>query len=93
VAGVADTLVYWALRDRPWPWRVNGSNLAGALVDSLCFPLIAFGPPVLWSIILGQFVAKIAGGLLWAALLQRELPEGRPPLCESPTLEQEGYMP
>lgn len=91
VAGIADAAVYRALGDRPWPWRVNGSNLAGAIVDSLCFPLIAFGPPVLWSIILGQFVAKLAGGALWAVLLHHNLAGARLPDCG--TSEYQGRTP
>lgn len=90
-AGIADTAVYRALGDRSWPWRVNGSNLAGAVVDSLCFPLIAFGPPVLWSVILGQFVAKLAGGALWALLLHHSLAGARPP--ERGTSERQGRTP
>jgi queuosine precursor transporter len=88
VAGIADAAVYRALDDCHWPWRVNGSNLAGAIVDSFCFPLIAFGPPVLWSVILGQFIAKIAGGALWAVLLHHNLAGARPP--ERGTSEQQG---
>jgi hypothetical protein len=68
-AGAADTLVYHALRKRPWFERINGSNLVSAGVDSLVFPWLAFGG---WLplIVLGQFAAKVAGGALWAALLR-----------------------
>lgn len=69
VAGVADTLAYRVLASQSWPWRVNGSNLVAAAVDSFLFPLIAFGWPLLWGIALGQFVAKVAGGALWALVL------------------------
>jgi hypothetical protein len=48
---------------------MNGSNVAGAAVDSLIFPLLAFGLPMLWPIVLGQLVAKIAGGAIWSAVL------------------------
>ncbi len=83
LAATADGIVYWALGRRTvwndgWPnhgWvapfshleRVNGSNIAGAAVDSILFPLIAFGPfPGLWIIVLGQFAAKVGGGFLWS---------------------------
>jgi hypothetical protein len=36
-AGVADTLAYQTLGGRNWMTRANGSNLAGAAVDSLAF--------------------------------------------------------
>lgn len=49
--------------------RINGSNLIAAAVDSLCFPLLAFGWPLLWQVVLGQFLAKLLGGAVWAWLL------------------------
>jgi uncharacterized PurR-regulated membrane protein YhhQ (DUF165 family) len=70
LAGITDTIVYGLLHRHPWHRRVNGSNLASAAVDSLCFPLFAFGWPVLWNIVLGQFVAKVAGGAIWALILR-----------------------
>ena len=45
-----------------------GSNVFGALVDSLVFPTIAFGGFLPW-ITLGQFAAKVAGGFLWSLVL------------------------
>jgi hypothetical protein len=68
-AGGADALVYHALGGRTRRIRINGSNLAGALVDSVLFPLLAFGVPLSWALILGQFGAKMAGGMLWALVL------------------------
>lgn len=71
MAGAADALLYHRLRERPRLERVNGSNLLSAFVDSLAFPVLAFGwPPMLW-ICAGQFVAKFCGGLLWSWLLFR----------------------
>ncbi len=69
-AGAADGVVYHLLRKRSWWQRANGSNLVGAAVDSLVFPTIAFGV-LLWPIVIGQFAAKVAGGLLWSAFLNR----------------------
>lgn len=71
LAGAADAASYSLLRRRPRLWRVNGSNLVAAAVDSLCFPVLAFGWPALWSVVVGQFLAKVIGGALWAALLLR----------------------
>lgn len=68
-AGGADALVYHALGSRARLVRINGSNLAGAIVDSLLFPLLAFGWPLSWVIVLGHILAKMAGGTLWALVL------------------------
>lgn len=68
-AGSADALVYHALRGRTRLVRINGSNLAGAVVDSLLFPLFAFGWPLSWVIVLGHVLAKAVGGALWAHIL------------------------
>ena len=68
-AAVAD----WAVFSRmpgSWLTRANGSNVAGALVDSIVFPAMAFGglDPV---IVAQMFAAKVAGGAMWAYLLAR----------------------
>ena len=68
LAGIADATVYAWLHKRGWLIRVNGSNVAGAALDSVVFPMLAFGGfPVL--IIIGQFVAKIGGGFLWSLII------------------------
>lgn len=69
LAGVADAVSYSLLRRHSWLVRANGSNFVAAAVDSLCFPLLAFGWPLLWGVVLGQFLAKVAGGAFWATLL------------------------
>lgn len=53
-----------------WMRRANASNVAGAAVDSLVFPTIAFGA-LMPHIVVMQFVAKVAGGALWAALIKK----------------------
>jgi uncharacterized PurR-regulated membrane protein YhhQ (DUF165 family) len=71
----AAALVDWATFTRlrgSWLFRANGSNVAGAAVDSLIFPTLAFGA-LMPHIVLLQFVAKVAGGAIWAALLARTL--------------------
>jgi queuosine precursor transporter len=68
-AAVADTVAYQLLQDRPWFQRVNQSNLFGATVDSLLFLPIAFGV-FPWTTMFAQACAKVAGGVVWASLLQ-----------------------
>lgn len=65
-----DGLVYALVRRWPWLERSNTSNFAGAAVDSLIFPTIAFGG-VLWGVTVGQFTAKVAGALLFTLIIQR----------------------
>jgi uncharacterized PurR-regulated membrane protein YhhQ (DUF165 family) len=69
VASGLDALTYHLLGDRARLLRVNGSNVVGAAADSLIFPALAFGWPLLWSVVLGLFVAKVAGGFLWSLIL------------------------
>jgi hypothetical protein len=72
VAGTVDALVYHRLIDRRWMVRANGSNVSGALADSIVFPAVAFGWfPGLPAIIALQFVAKSSGGAMWAWLIDR----------------------
>ncbi len=69
----AAALVDWATFARlrgSWLLRANGSNVAGAAVDSLIFPTLAFGA-LMPHIVALQFVAKVAGGALWAWVLAR----------------------
>lgn len=70
-SGVGDALTYHGLRDRSFMVRANGSNVTGSLIDSLVFPIMAFGFPPLWGIVAGQFAAKIAGGAFWVFLIDR----------------------
>ena len=73
VAFTAAALVDWAtfLKLRgSWLYRSNGSNVAGAAVDSLLFPTLAFGA-LMPGIVLAQFVAKVAGGAVWSFAIHR----------------------
>jgi len=65
---VADTVAYQYLKNKDWMVRVNGSNTAGALVDSIVFPTIAFGGLML-EIVALQFIAKVGGGYIWSKIL------------------------
>jgi uncharacterized PurR-regulated membrane protein YhhQ (DUF165 family) len=65
-------LVDWAVFVKtPGTWfkRSNVSNVAGAAVDSVAFPTIAFGV-LMPEIVLAQFASKIVGGFIWSALLK-----------------------
>lgn len=70
VAGLADALVYHVLRDRVRLLKINGSNVVSAAVDSALFLPLAFGPPFPVLAMLGQFVAKVAGGFIWSLILR-----------------------
>lgn len=64
-------LVDWAVFSKitgSWFKRANVSNVAGAAVDSIAFPTIAFGV-FMPEIVSLQFLAKIAGGAVWTYLL------------------------
>jgi queuosine precursor transporter len=64
-----DALVYNRLRHSRWAVKVNGSNVFSAAVDSVLFPLVAFGG-FLPLITAGQFLAKVFGGAMWSWVLK-----------------------
>jgi len=64
----ADALVYALLHERSALVKVNGSNVVSAAVDSIAFPVLAFGG-FPWLIIVGQFAAKVLGGFVWSLVL------------------------
>lgn len=68
-AAVVDWATFFKLKGS-WLFRANGSNVAGAAVDSLIFPTLAFGA-LMPHIVAMQFVAKVAGGSIWAYILNR----------------------
>lgn len=69
LAALTDATVYQSLIRKPWLVKSNGSNVASSAVDSVVFPLIAFGAFIPW-IVAGQFVAKVFGGAVWSWLLR-----------------------
>lgn len=71
LANLADGATYQKLIKRKFLVKSNGSNTAGAAVDSISFPTIAFGV-LMPEIILMQFVAKLSGGFLWSLTLNKE---------------------
>ena len=71
-SAMVDWLAYTHLRHKPWMVRANGSNVAGAAVDSILFPTLAFGA-FLPHIVALQFAAKVTGGAAWAWLLRKRM--------------------
>jgi len=69
-AAITDGIIYQLLRGKSRMVKINGSNIPSALVDSLIFPTIAFGG-FMPLIVMGQFVAKVAGGFLWSLVLRK----------------------
>lgn len=68
-AAVVDWMVFIRLPGS-WARRANGSNVAGAAVDSLVFPTMAFGA-LMPHIVALQFLAKVFGGALWVWMIQK----------------------
>lgn len=68
LAALADWGTYRFSAGR-WIKRCLMGVSVGAVVDSLVFPTIAFGA-LMPGIVAAQIVAKIAGGTLWALLIQ-----------------------
>lgn len=71
MAATVDTVVYHRLLGRTRLLRINGSNILSAATDSLVFPALAFGFPLLWGIMAGQFIAKIGGGFAWSLVIEK----------------------
>jgi uncharacterized PurR-regulated membrane protein YhhQ (DUF165 family) len=65
---IVDTIVYQYLINKSWVVKSNGSNIAGAAIDSILFPTIAFGG-LMPEIVLMQFMAKVFGGAIWVYLI------------------------
>lgn len=70
MAALADAGTYQRLIRHKWFKKANASNIAGAAVDSIVFPVIAFGALMPW-VVVAQFAAKVAGGFLWTYVLRR----------------------
>jgi uncharacterized PurR-regulated membrane protein YhhQ (DUF165 family) len=67
-------LVDWAVFAKvtgTWFRRSNVSNVAGAAIDSVAFPTIAFGV-LMPEIVLAQFASKIVGGFIWSFVLRNK---------------------
>lgn len=64
-AMAVNTVVYHFIHKKQWMVRSNVSNVGGSAADSVVFPTVAFGT-FMWEIVVLQFVAKVAGGLMWS---------------------------
>ena len=71
LAALADWAVFTKITGS-WFKRANVSNVAGAAVDSIAFPTIAFGA-LMPQIVFAQFLAKVAGGAVWGLLIHKLL--------------------
>ena len=68
-AVLVNACVYQLMIRQAWLRKSNAGNVAAAAVDSVLFPLIAFGA-FLPAIVLAQFICKTAGGALWSWMLK-----------------------
>lgn len=72
---MADTFVYTRLEAYAWHWKVNGSNVVSAAVDSVVFLslLAALTDRLPWGLVpllaFGQWGAKTVGGAIWGYVL------------------------
>jgi uncharacterized PurR-regulated membrane protein YhhQ (DUF165 family) len=66
-----DTIIYQLFYKKEYAIKVSASNVCASLSDSLVFPTLAFGS-IMPLIILGQFIAKVAGGALWMLILKKK---------------------
>lgn len=69
MSSIVDAATYQALIRKRWLVKSNISNVASSAVDSILFPVIAFGVFMPW-VVVGQFIAKVLGGALWSWLLR-----------------------
>lgn len=69
-SAAASAVVFQLAKRYPILTRANGANVAGAAVDSLIFPAIAFGT-IYPEIATLQFAAKVAGGAIWSWVVFR----------------------
>lgn len=79
LSATSDRLMYAALGRYSWYVRVNGSNVVSALVDSAAFlsglALAGLLPwPSVPLLVAAQWLAKVAGGAVWATVLRRRRP-------------------
>ena len=68
IAAICDYMVF-SRTNGSWFSRSNKSNVAGAAVDSVVFPTVAFGS-LMPEIVAMQFAAKVAGGFVWSLIFK-----------------------
>jgi uncharacterized PurR-regulated membrane protein YhhQ (DUF165 family) len=69
LAALTDWMVFNTVAGH-WLKRNFAGNSAGALVDSIVFPTLAFGS-LMPTIVAAQFVAKVLGGTVWGWAINR----------------------
>lgn len=72
-AALSETIVFQAVFRSRWMVRSNVSSVVGALVDSLVFPLVAFGiggVEGFWLLVLTQAATKTVGAFVWTTLFR-----------------------
>lgn len=72
-AALVDWAVFRSIKGQ-WFVRCMGGVTAGAIVDSVVFPTIAFGS-LMPEIVALQFAAKVFGGAMWGAIISRTVKE------------------
>lgn len=74
LSALVDRAVYALARHAGMPrWRrCNWSNIASTAADSILFPTLAFGFPPNPALVQGQFLAKLAGAMLWSLIILQE---------------------
>lgn len=71
-AAAFDAIIYHNFKDSSFLKRANYSNIGGASVDSIVFPILAFGFfPGIAGVIALQFFAKVFGGALWSVVIDK----------------------
>lgn len=70
-SGLTDAVAYQLTEGRSRRVRMNASNVASAVVDSVTFPLIAFVGAVSPGLVLAQALTKVVGGAAWTHVLLR----------------------
>lgn len=70
ISETIDAITYQLLRNKEKLVQINGSNVVSALADSIIFPALAFGFPLMFGIMAGQFAAKVLGGAFWSLALR-----------------------
>lgn len=70
-SAAVETATFSALDRYPWLVRANGSNVPGAITDTVVFVLVAFGPGAeSFAVMAAQASTKLAGGAAWSLLVQ-----------------------
>jgi uncharacterized PurR-regulated membrane protein YhhQ (DUF165 family) len=72
-AEICEAIAYHVLRRQRWIERAPKAALIGAVVDSVTFPTLAFSGFV-FATSFDQFVAKLAGAVVWTWLIARLIP-------------------